>query len=153
MTKASSKLQSGFTIVELLVVIVIIGILAAITIVSYTGISQKATVASLQSDLANASQQLKIYQVINSAYPTSLDGSNCFVPTSVDGNSACLKTSAGNTFDRTVYAASVNNSTNPQIFTLDVTNANGTKYRITNDSAPVAVITTGSPFIQTITTA
>jgi general secretion pathway protein G len=34
--------QLGFTIVELLVVIVVIGILAAITIVSYTGITAKA---------------------------------------------------------------------------------------------------------------
>ncbi|MFZ2125552.1 MAG: prepilin-type N-terminal cleavage/methylation domain-containing protein, partial [Candidatus Saccharimonadales bacterium] len=44
----------GFTIVELLVVIVVIGILAAITIVSYAGISQRAVAVSLQSDLASA---------------------------------------------------------------------------------------------------
>ncbi|MFZ2125427.1 MAG: prepilin-type N-terminal cleavage/methylation domain-containing protein, partial [Candidatus Saccharimonadales bacterium] len=46
--------KPGFTIVELLVVIVVIGILAAITIVSYAGISQRAVAVSLQSDLASA---------------------------------------------------------------------------------------------------
>lgn len=45
--------QNAFTIVELLIVIVIIGILAAITIVSYTGITQRANEATLKSDLAN----------------------------------------------------------------------------------------------------
>lgn len=126
----------GFTIVELLVVIVVIGILAAITIVSYTGISQKAITATLQSDLGNASKQLKLYQVEQSQYPTSFDVNNC--PTPVN-TKYCLKISSGNTFDRTAYAASVNNSTNPQTFTLDATNTNTTKYRITNDLAPVVV--------------
>ena len=65
--------QNGFTIVELLVVIVVIGILAAITIVSYNGISQRAIVVSLQSDLSNSSQQLKVFQVLNSAYPQTND--------------------------------------------------------------------------------
>ena len=143
--------KRGFTIVELLVVIVVIGILAAITIVSYTGISNKAKIASLQSDLDGASRQLKLYQIENSQYPTSFDSNNC--PTPVDAK-YCLKPSSGNTFDRTAYAASVNNSTNPQTFTLDATNTNGTKYRITNDSSPVAVVVvTGSPYIQTITAA
>jgi len=59
------KRETGFTIVELLIVIVVIGILAAITIVAYNGITQKAIVASMQSDLANVSQQLKIYQTTN----------------------------------------------------------------------------------------
>src|SRR5664280_2794533 len=62
----------GFTIVELLVVIVVIGILAAITLIAYTGISQRAVASSLQSDLANATQQLKLFQVDNSAYPNSV---------------------------------------------------------------------------------
>jgi prepilin-type N-terminal cleavage/methylation domain-containing protein len=65
--------KSGFTIVELLVVIVVIGILAAITIVSYAGISQRTTVASLQSDLTNAAQQLKLYYTDHGSYPTGLE--------------------------------------------------------------------------------
>ncbi|HZJ34479.1 MAG TPA: prepilin-type N-terminal cleavage/methylation domain-containing protein, partial [Candidatus Angelobacter sp.] len=45
------SLSKGFTIVELLVAIVIIGILATLTIISYIGIQQKAIVASINSDL------------------------------------------------------------------------------------------------------
>jgi prepilin-type N-terminal cleavage/methylation domain-containing protein len=51
--------QRGFTIVELLVVIVVIGILAAITIVSYTGVTAKANTSAAQ---ANANS---VIQVIN----------------------------------------------------------------------------------------
>lgn len=49
--------NTGFTIVELLVVIVVIGILAAITIVAYTGISKQAVISSLQSDLGECLEQ------------------------------------------------------------------------------------------------
>ncbi|MEI6850721.1 MAG: prepilin-type N-terminal cleavage/methylation domain-containing protein, partial [Candidatus Saccharibacteria bacterium] len=59
------KKHSAFTIVELLVVIVVIGILAAITIISYNGISKKATEASLQSDLSGASRQIEMYKTDN----------------------------------------------------------------------------------------
>ncbi len=127
--------RRGFTIVELLVVIVVIGILAAITIVSYTGISSRATTAAMQSDLTNASQQLKLYQVVNGTYPTGLDVNNCFTPASSDGTSICLKPSTSNTFS---YSA--NNSSTPQLFSLVTTVSSGTTYRITNDSAPVAVV-------------
>lgn len=85
--------KKGFTIVELLVVIVVIGILAAITIVSYTGISQRAITSSLQSDLANAAQQLKLFQVDNSAFPATI---NCALPDS--STNKCIKNSNGNTF-------------------------------------------------------
>jgi len=61
----------AFTIVELLVVIVVIGILAAITVISYTGISQKAITTSLKSDLSNASKQLELDKAVNGSYPIS----------------------------------------------------------------------------------
>lgn len=85
--------QSGFTIVELLVVIVVIGILAAITIVSYSGISQRAIVSSMQSDLSNGSTKLQSANVVNGQYPDSID---CSQPESA--TNACIKASGSNTF-------------------------------------------------------
>lgn len=46
------KHQDGFTIVELLIVIVVIGILAAITIVAYNGVQTRAQTSKINSDLA-----------------------------------------------------------------------------------------------------
>jgi len=132
MHKAGSK-QHGFTIVELLVVIVVIGILAAITVVSYTGISQKAIVAMLQSDLGNSAQKLKLYRVEHDAYPQTLDGSNC--PTGPADTNYCLKASSGNTL---AYSSSSPYSS----FSLVATNTNGTSYQITDGSGPVNVTTT-----------
>lgn len=118
--------KNGFTIVELLVVIVVIGILASITVVSYTGVTQKAKVASINSDLSNASNQLKIFQVTesNNNYPTA---NNCPSPSATE---ICLKSSNGNTFTYTP-----NNATNPKTFSLHVTNGSNI-YRVTNNSAP-----------------
>ena len=135
--------QHGFTIVELLVVIVVIGILAAITVVSYTGISQKAIVAMLQSDLTNSVPRLKMYQVEHGAFPATLDtASNC--PTGPADTNYCLKPSSGNTF---AYSSSSPYST----FTLTATNTNGTSYRITDNTGPVNVTTTPITAIAAIT--
>jgi len=83
--------HSGFTIVELLVVIVIIGILAAITIVSYTGISQKASAAALTSDLSNAHTVFEMYSVTNGSYPTDISATTA----KASGNVALQSTTAG----------------------------------------------------------
>src|SRR5450759_2433428 len=122
----------GFTIVEILVVIVVIAILAAITIVTYTGISGKATVASLVSDLDNASKQLKPYYTLYGSYPT-LDGSNCPSAPTVDNN-YCLKSSPGTTY---AYSSLV-----PSTFHLTGTKSS-TIYSVTDSSQP-AVATTAT---------
>mgnify|MGYP002026970708 FL=1 len=63
------KKQTGFTIVELLIVIVVIAILAAITIVSYTGIQNRANDTSVQSDLTAVYKLFELYKVDNGTYP------------------------------------------------------------------------------------
>jgi type II secretion system protein G len=64
------KKRSGFTIVELLIVIVIIGILAAITIVAYNGIQQRARDSARTSDIAGVQKALELYRADNGVYPS-----------------------------------------------------------------------------------
>ena len=59
----------GFTIVELLIVIAIIGILAAIVIVAYNGVTNRAYYNRSQSELASIVRAIQIFQTINNRYP------------------------------------------------------------------------------------
>lgn len=63
--------RPGFTIVELLIVIVVIAILAAITIVAYNGIQQRARDSQRKSDIATIIKALELYYAENGSYPNS----------------------------------------------------------------------------------
>ena len=65
----------GFTIVELLIVIVVIAILAAITIVAFNGVQQRARDSQRKNDLANIAIALKLYNVDNGNHAGA--GSGC----------------------------------------------------------------------------
>jgi len=63
--------QKGFTIVELLIVIVVIGILAAIIIASFNGITAKSQEISVKHDMKNIAKQVEVYKIDSNRYPTS----------------------------------------------------------------------------------
>lgn len=69
----SKKPTAGFTIVELLIVIVVIGILAAVVIVAYTGVSKGAVTSSLQLDVQAMDKAQKSYMAVNGDLPLSYD--------------------------------------------------------------------------------
>ncbi|MBC7942888.1 prepilin-type N-terminal cleavage/methylation domain-containing protein [Candidatus Saccharibacteria bacterium] len=104
------KKQPGFTIVELLIVIVVIGILAAITIVAYNGIQDRARVSAVSSGLKQTADKLAIYYVDNSSYPANLAAAGI-----VDSASAA-------------YQYSFNNSVSPQTYCVTATNGS-TSYK------------------------
>src|SRR6185312_3650995 len=91
------RFRRGFTIVELLIVIVVIGILAAITIVAYNGIQQRARVVVLQSDLNGAATQLELDNQSNGTYPGSTAAAN---------GGAGLKASGGTSYQYTYTSGS-----------------------------------------------
>lgn len=117
--------------------IVVIGVLAAITIVSYSGISKKAVAASLQSDLTGAARLLKVFNVDTGRYPATISTDCAAQPDS--GTNKCLKPTPGNTY---TYSSPSPHTT----FSLTVSNGS-VRYRITDNTAPLElpppVIATG----------
>ncbi len=103
--RAKYRDQSGFTIVEILIVIVIIGILAAITIVSYNGIQKRAYVSQTVSTVQAYKQALMAYGSVNSAYPAVGGGGVClgtgYVDRNSDGIADCGAADGGGKVDTT----------------------------------------------------
>lgn len=65
----SIKLQKGFTIVELLIVIVVIGILAALVLNTFAGAQARARDTQRQTDVDSLSKQLEVYFADAGRYP------------------------------------------------------------------------------------
>lgn len=123
MIQRNTKLKQGFTIVELLVVIVVIGILAAITIVSYTGVSARANAAA---NKANANGVLKaaldVYTESTSNLFPDTSATSSTVITNLNANSAKVPASL------TVTNTTVTSGTSTAI-----------SYRITTDKKGACV--------------
>ena len=111
--------KSGFTIVELLVVIVIIGILAAITIVSYTGITAKANTAKAQSNAQTVQQVVEVMATDNSGvYPATAAAINTYsgttkVPAGITVVPGGTAVNAANGLTSVSYACVATTTTGP----------------------------------------
>lgn len=71
-----NRRTSGFTLVEILIVVVILGILAAIVIPQFTNASQEALRGALQSQLQTISSQVELYRVRNAGQLPDLDATS-----------------------------------------------------------------------------
>lgn len=78
----TSRKSFGFTIVELLIVVVVIAILAAIVIVSYSGITNSAHAAAVKSNHSSIIKKLEMHFINKGSYPASI--TDC--PSPAEGN-------------------------------------------------------------------
>jgi general secretion pathway protein G len=64
----------GFTLIEIMVVITILGILAALIVPKVVGRTDDARIAAARQDIASVMQALKLYRLDNGRYPTTEQG-------------------------------------------------------------------------------
>lgn len=107
-TKASER---GFTIIELLIVIVIIAILAAITLVAYNSITARGRTAAEQGTASQAQQKIEAYNADNTA-PTSGYPASAGALTGASSSATYAMSSSSVTFATAAPVAPANSSTN-----------------------------------------
>lgn len=116
MRHRNTTMSRGFTVVELLIVIVVIGVLAAIVIIAFNGVQQRAREAAVKADLSNSAKKMATDNVLKASYELTA--------AAVDGGKG-LATSAGTGY---VY-----HSTGT---TYCITGTNGTSSYMISDTAP-----------------
>lgn len=144
--------QSGFTIVELLIVIVVIGILAGLVVTTFTGIQQKARNTERQTDIKAIHGQVEAYYAQNGKYPTranlndstwrstnmkGLDKEALRDPKDATANYTLAATPAASIYAYAVFAsdgttACDNTTTDCAVYTLTTTNEGGGTFAKSN---------------------
>ncbi len=88
MQNVSRRLQRGFTLIEIMVVVVIIGILGALVVPKLMGKPGEARITAARADISSLMQALKIYKLDNQRYPTTDQGLKALIEKPSSGPSA-----------------------------------------------------------------
>jgi len=86
MKKIKHRKQAGFTLIELMVVVVIIAILAGLIVPRFMGETDKAKQAKAKMQIESLESALKIYKLDNGSYPTTEQGLKALVEAPTAGN-------------------------------------------------------------------
>ena len=79
MSRIRKQAQRGFTLLELMVVVVIIGVLGALIVPNFMDRPNEARVSAAKTDIASITQALKLYKLDNHRYPTAEQGLGALV--------------------------------------------------------------------------
>lgn len=122
---SKTQLQRGFTIVELLIVVVVIAILAAITIVAYNGINDRAKASAAASAAQQVGKKIAAYAVTNEEqYPSTLSDIG------IANGSA-------------TYQYRVSNATSPKTFCVTATTSGISAWVSNTSTTPTAGVCAG----------
>lgn len=143
------SVQRGFTIVEILVVIIVIAILASVTIVSYRGAQDRANYAAAQSDLKNINDALVIYKAQKGSYPSSVGkGSGNYVFQSLHPTQFLTELTSEGFLDKMPIARSATNGMPTYVYVSDGVNYKLVRY--TNTGSLPSVELTNNPLIDPV---
>lgn len=82
------KKSAGFTLIELMVVVMILGVLAALVVPRFMSRPDEARAVAARQDIAQIMQQLKLYRLDNGRYPTTEQGLEALVSRPTSGPAA-----------------------------------------------------------------
>jgi general secretion pathway protein G len=85
-SRPAVRRQRGFTLIEIMVVVIIIGILAAIVAPNVIGRVDDAQITKAKAEIANIENALKFYRLDNFTYPSSEQGLEALVNKPADPN-------------------------------------------------------------------